>query len=82
MLASRGPVYKSSESAGIRADRYHDHCFCTCTPVFTSKHWEGKEQQTEYERVYNEVVRDQDLHDVDARRAMDKYFREKQKERK
>ena len=82
MLASRGPVYKSSESAGIRADRYHDHCFCTCTPVFTSKHWEGKEQQAEYERVYNEVVRDQDLHGVDARRAMDKYFREKLKERK
>ena len=82
MLASRGPVYKSSESAGIRADRYHDHCFCTCTPVFTSKHWEGKDQQVGFERVYNEVVRDQDLHGVDARRAMDKYFREKLKERK
>lgn len=82
MLASRGPVYKSSESAGIRADRYHDHCFCTCTPVFTSKHWEGKEQQVGFERVYNEVVRDQDLHGEDARRAMDKYFREKLKERK
>lgn len=82
MLASRGPVYKSSESAGIRADRYHDHCFCTCTPVFTSKHWEGKDQQVGFERVYNEVVREQDLHGVDARRAMDKYFREKLKERK
>ena len=82
MLASRGPVYKSSESAGIRADRYHDHCFCTCVPVFTSKHWEGKDQQVAFERVYNEVVRDQDLHGEDARRAMDKYFREKLKERK
>nr|DAI20908.1 MAG TPA: minor capsid protein [Caudoviricetes sp.] len=82
MLASRGPVYKSSESAGIRADRYHDHCFCTCVAVFTSKHWEGKDQQIGFERVYNEVVRDQDLHGVDARRAMDKYFREKLKERK
>nr|DAE86972.1 MAG TPA: minor capsid protein [Caudoviricetes sp.] len=82
MLASRGPVYKSSESAGIRADRYHDHCFCTCTPVFTSKHWEGKDQQVGFERVYNEVVRGQDLHGADARRAMDKYFREKLKERK
>ena len=82
MLASRGPVYKTSESAGIRADRYHDRCFCTCVPVFTSKHWEGKEQQAEYERVYNEVVRDQDLHGADAHRAMDKYFREKLKERK
>jgi len=82
MLASRGPVYKSSESAGLRVDRFHDHDFCTIVPVFTSKHWEGKEQQVGFERVYNEVVRDQDLHGVDARRAMDKYFREKLKERK
>lgn len=82
MLASRGPVYKSSESAGLRVDRFHDHDFCTIVPVFTSKHWEGKEQQVGFERVYNEVVRDQDLHGVDARRAMDKYFRKKLKERK
>lgn len=82
MLASRGPVYKSSESAGLRVDRFHESDFCTIVPVFTSKHWEGKEQQVAFERVYNEVVRDQDLHGVDARRAMDKYFREKLKERK
>lgn len=82
MLASRGPVYKTSESAGLRVDRFHDHDFCTIVPVFTSKYWEGKDQQVGFERVYNEVVRDQDLHGVDARRAMDKYFREKLKERK
>nr|DAX45537.1 MAG TPA: minor capsid protein [Caudoviricetes sp.] len=82
MLASRGPVYKSSESAGLRVDRFHEADFCSIVPVFTSKHWEGKEQQVAFERVYNEVVRDQDLHGVDARRAMDKYFREKLKERK
>lgn len=82
MLASRGPVYKSSESAGLRVDRFHESDFCTIVPVFTSRHWEGKEQQIGFERVYNEVVRDQDLHGVDARRAMDKYFREKLKERK
>ena len=82
MLASRGPVYKSSESAGLRVDRFHESDFCTIVPVFTSKHWEGKEQQIGFERVYNEVVRDQGLRDVDARRAMDKYFREKLKERK
>lgn len=82
MLASRGPVYKSSESAGLRVSRFHESDFCTIVPVFTSKHWEGKDQQVAFERVYNEVVHDQDLHDVDARRAMDKYFREKLKERK
>lgn len=82
MLASRGPVYKTSESAGLRVDRFHDHDFCTIVPVFTSKNWEGKEQQITFERTYNEVVREQDLHGADARRAMDKYFREKLKERK
>lgn len=82
MLASRGPVYKTSESAGLRVDRFHDHDFCTIVPVFTSKNWEGKEQQIAFERTYNEVVREQDLHGADAHRAMDKYFREKLKERK
>ena len=82
MLASRGPVYKTSESAGLRVDRFHESDFCSIVPVFTSKHWEGKGQQIAFERVYNEVVRDQDLHGVDARRAMDKYFQEKLKERK
>lgn len=82
MLASRGPVYKTSESAGLRVDRFHESDFCSIVPVFTSKHWEGKDQQIGFERVYNEVVRDQDLHGEDARRAMDKYFREKLKERK
>ena len=58
MLASRGPVYKTSESAGLRVDRFHDHDFCTIVPVFTSKNWEGKEQQIAFERTYNEVVRE------------------------
>lgn len=82
MLAARGPVYKTSESAGLRVDRFHESDFCTIVPVFTSKHWEGKEQQAAFEQAYNEVVRGNDLHGVDARRAMDKYFREKLKERK
>ena len=79
-----GHVYNLQTSEGWYSANsiITSNCFCTVTPVFTSKHWEGKEQQAEYERVYNEVVRDQDLHDVDAHRAMDKYFREKLKERK
>lgn len=81
MLASRGPVYKTSESAGLRADTFHRGCACTVVPVFTSRTWEGKEQHQEFERVYNEVVRGNNLHGPDARRAMDKYFREKLKER-
>lgn len=79
-----GHVYNLQTSEGWYSANsiITSNCFCTVTPVFTSKHWEGKEQQVGFERVYNEVVRDQDLHGVDARRAMDKYFREKLKERK
>lgn len=82
MLASRGPAYKTSESAGLRVDRFHENDFCTIVPVFTSKNWEGKEQHKEFERVYNEVVKDHDLHGPEARRAMEKYFRQQLKERK
>jgi len=79
-----GHVYNLQTSEGWYSANsiITSNCFCSIVPVFTSKHWEGKEQQVAFERVYNEVVRDQDLHGVDARRAMDKYFREKLKERK
>lgn len=72
MLASRGPVYRSSASAGIRSDRFHASCRCTAVPVFTSRSWPGKRQQQEFERMYNEVVRKPGLHGADARRAMDR----------
>lgn len=37
MLASRGPVYKSSVTAGARGsgNRYHDHCGCSVEPVYS-----------------------------------------------
>jgi hypothetical protein len=37
MLASRGAVYKSAESAGARgsAHRYHDGCGCTVQPIYS-----------------------------------------------
>lgn len=38
MLASRGPVYKSAQTAGDprqSGDRYHDHCACQAWPAFT-----------------------------------------------
>lgn len=82
MLASRGPVYKTSQSAGQRADKFHRNCFCTVVPVFTSRDWEGKSQHVDFEHVYNDVVRDNDLHGPEARKAMDKYFRQQLKERK
>lgn len=79
-----GHVYNLQTSEGWYSANsiITSNCFCTVTPVFTSKNWEGKEQQIAFERTYNEVVREQDLHGADARRAMDKYFREKLKESK
>lgn len=38
MLASRGPVYKSAQTAGDPrqgGDTYHDHCACQAWPAFT-----------------------------------------------
>lgn len=38
MLASRGPVYKTAQSAGDPrqgGSRYHDHCSCQAWPAFT-----------------------------------------------
>lgn len=80
MLASRGPVYKSSQTAGQPANRFHHSCRCTVVPVFTSRRWPGKEQQQKFERVYNGVVRDHDLHGAEARRAMDRYQYHQRKE--
>lgn len=35
MLASRGPVYKTSRSAGDDTNRFHDHCLCDIEPVYS-----------------------------------------------
>jgi hypothetical protein len=72
MLASRGPVYKTSESAGVRVDRYHVHCKCEAVPVYTSREWPGKALHARFEQLYNEVVKDHDLHGQEALRAMNR----------
>lgn len=51
MLASRGPVYKTSESAGVRVDRYHVNCVVGDTRV------SGPSAEVGYRRRYEgEVV--------------------------
>ncbi|WP_378144808.1 hypothetical protein ACFJGV_15125 [Cnuibacter sp. UC19_7] len=59
MLASRGPVYRSAESAGrVPAslkwadakgylNSFHDHCDCLVVPVYSSKTWPGRRQADE-----------------------------------
>lgn len=57
VLASRGPVYRSSYSAGLRADAFHNSCRCLVVPVYTSRRWVGKAEQAHYSRVYVEASR-------------------------
>ena len=71
MLASRGPVYRSSAAAGKGVRAFHDRCRCVVVPVYTSRVWEGKEDAARYARVYDRVVRRGDLHGSEARTAMD-----------
>lgn len=53
MLASRGPVYLTEDSAGFRA---HDHCACTAEPVYSmDAPWPGRAQ--EFHRLWNENIR-------------------------
>lgn len=49
LLASRGPVYHTRETADFRA---HDHCACTVVPMFSrSAPWPGRAR--EWQRLYN-----------------------------
>lgn len=42
MLISRGPVYKSSNSAQyVEGDQYHDNCHCIAVPVFSDEQYEN-----------------------------------------
>lgn len=75
MLASRGPVYKSSKSAGVGVTRFHSGCRCEVVGVYTSRSWPGKEDSQEYARLYNEVVRKGGLHGAEARTGMDNAVR-------
>lgn len=52
MLASRGPVYLTEDSAGFSA---HDHCACTAEPVYSAgAPWPGRAQ--EFHRLWREHI--------------------------
>lgn len=75
MLASRGPVYRSSKAAGLGVRSFHDNCRCEIVPVFTSRAWPGKEDAIKYADLYKRVVRDGGLHGAQARTGMDNALR-------
>lgn len=55
LLAGRGPVYKSRQSADFEA---HDHCSCTVEPVyFRDAAWPGRGR--EFQELYKESTKGQ-----------------------
>lgn len=80
MLASRGAVYLTEESAGARqrvwkdvntgASRYinsfHPNCDCMVVPVYDRNDWPGMEQQEQLEEIYEKAI-DQEWEDENGR---------------
>lgn len=54
MLISRGPVYRSEETAHFVA---HNGCTCLPVPMFKGrKHWDGRDQYLEYRKQWDELT--------------------------
>lgn len=66
LMASRGAVYATAESAGRDANeqftgsvsvvKFHDNCHCTIIPVFRGQRFELSPQAAEWDRVYQEYA--------------------------
>jgi hypothetical protein len=61
MLISRGPVYRSKNSAEFAdGDKYHDNCHCYAEPVFTQEQYSSSstyELNRRYEELWPKVTR-------------------------
>ncbi|WP_411120597.1 hypothetical protein [Streptomyces sp. x-19] len=81
MLISRGPVYKSRESATFAdGDRYHDNCHCYAAPVFSMQQYQGSELTAlsrEYEALWPQVTKG--LSGKSAVSAWRRFIRQKQR---
>jgi hypothetical protein len=77
MLASRGPVYLSEDSAGFKA---HDHCACTAEPVYHSNApWPGRAD--EFRKLWDQYIKGRYSGQA-AIRAWEKLYRDLQKQRR
>ncbi len=78
MLASRGPVYKSRESAGGGGRGFHDHCDCRAVLVRKGHDWEGREAFELYEDLWGEATKGYNGHaaELALRRELDRAGRE------
>lgn len=55
MLVSRGPVYRSEQTAsriGGSQKAYHDHCDCETVLVRDGEDWEGREEYERLEQIW------------------------------
>ena len=68
LMAIRGPVYESEDTAGRDANsrfaggglyKFHDHCDCTVAPVFSGQDWEPPNYVRGWEALYRESTRGQ-----------------------
>jgi hypothetical protein len=74
LLAGRGPVYKSEQSAGFQA---HDHCACIPVAVFSkAAPWPGNARA--YRRLYNDST--SGYSGKDARNAFRRAYEQQQRE--
>lgn len=77
MLASRGPVYLTEDSAGFRA---HDHCACTAEPVYhADAPWPGRAQ--EFHRLWMEHIHKR-YSGAEARRQWRRIYEEIRREQR
>ncbi|MER5584112.1 hypothetical protein ABT090_21070 [Streptomyces asoensis] len=66
LMASRGAVYQSAQTAGREADarfegdtgeaKYHNHCHCVIIPVFRGQTFQLSPQAAEWDRLYREYA--------------------------
>lgn len=66
LLASRGSVYRTAESAGREANdlfagdasvvKFHNNCHCAIVPVFRGQRFELSPQAAEWDRIYREYA--------------------------
>jgi hypothetical protein len=56
MLASRGPVYASQQSAG-EMTAWHDRCDCQAVPVFNADRWDGRSTFLTAQRLWQQSTR-------------------------
>ncbi|MFE2998674.1 hypothetical protein ACFXG4_27185 [Nocardia sp. NPDC059246] len=53
MLTSRGPVYRSEQTADFRA---HDNCECRAVLVYSGKPWDGQQQYQKWNGVWDRAT--------------------------